>query len=208
MVSTINATLNRAATAGGASPPVKIALKEKMRIFWISLYTDYRDVFLETFAEGRAKPGKSFFYLSAISGLFYALATNPGAHSYFQNVTKMDTELSLVAKPIRNPKAEAYLHQIRRLEMKGVLRHTNVAFFSFIWRDNENPEAGIYHAKCKYVKPRWTEVIRERVVDVGVGGRWWVLERNMQDFDVNPKEWEEKTEDSSLFSFIAPVVKA
>jgi hypothetical protein len=51
------------------------------------------------------------------------------------------------------------------------------------------------------------------VGDVGLGGRWWSLEKNMIDFDINPKEWEGKEQSSQqegfFWSFLAPpVVKA
>lgn len=29
-------------------------------------------------------------------------------------------------------------------------------------------------------------------MDVGIAGKWWMLERNMVDYDVNPLEWEEE----------------
>lgn len=29
----------------------------------------------------------------------------------------------------------------------------------------------------------------DRIVDVGWLGKWWILEKKMEDMDVNPEEW-------------------
>lgn len=36
------------------------------------------------------------------------------------------------------------------------------------------------------------DILRERVVDVGFLGHWWMMERRMKDFDINPNEWDEQ----------------
>jgi hypothetical protein len=77
------------------------------------------------------------------------------------------------------------------MQIKGVLRHQSLGVFSVMWNDKENEETGVFSTNCQYIKPRWTEIVRDRIVDVGFVGQWWLLEKNMRDFDINPSEWGE-----------------
>ena len=33
---------------------------------------------------------------------------------------------------------------------------------------------------------------RDRLVDIGFLGRWWLMERSMREYDINPAEWDEQ----------------
>ena len=65
---------------------------------------------------------------------------------------------------------------------------------------NYSSELGIYEAKCKYIKPHWTE-FHKTIIDVGVFGRWRNLEASMKDYDVNPEEWKEDGTPNPEFDF-------
>ncbi len=167
----------------------RVTLKEKWNIFWKNLYVDYKDVAVETWNGSKAKPMKASFYLSLTGGIFYLWCTNPTEHSYMGELTRTDTEVSFVSPAIRNPYAENYDHVLMKQKIKGELRYSNFEIFSVVWRHDSDKKVGLFQATCKYLKPLWSEV-RERFVDIGFAGKWWMLERNMIDFDVNPLEWE------------------
>jgi hypothetical protein len=218
---TATSTTNTAAATGTTTtaPPAvpKVKLSEKMRIFFKHLYTDYKDVLVDAIADAKAKPRKAVFYLSLLGGVGYCMVTNPTVRSYKQDVTKFDTELSLVSTAVRNPRATRYLQDIRKMEMRGIQRFQSIGIATLVWRDNEDKANGVYHSSCKYVKPRFSEILTERLVDVGFIGKWWALQKNMQDFDVNPQEWNEDFEGEgggkgtvalSLASMLKPVVVA
>lgn len=169
----------------------KQTFKEKWNIFWRNLYVDYKDVAVETWNGSKAKPKKATFYLSLTGGIFYLWFTNPTEYSYLGELTKTDTEVSFVSPAIRNPYAENYAHTLLKQKIKGELRYQNFELFSVIWRHDADKKIGLFQATCKYLKPLWSEV-GERFVDIGFAGKWWMLERNMVDFDVNPLEWEEE----------------
>jgi len=188
--STASAAASNSSTASAAiTAPVKQKMSEKLRLYFKFLYNDYREVFIETIADARARPGRAAMYLSILGGLGYCVATNPTARSYISEITKLDTELSFIHKNVRNPRAERYLHGLRKMQMAGVIRYQSLGIFTFVWRDNEDKGNGIYHSSCKYIKPRWTEIFTERFIDVGFLGKWWLLLDNMKDYDVNPEEW-------------------
>lgn len=29
----------------------------------------------------------------------------------------------------------------------------------------------------------------ERIMDIGFLGRWWIIDKKMEEFDINPHEW-------------------
>lgn len=169
----------------------KQTLKEKFRLFWKNLFNDYKDVAVETFQESKAKPVKASFYLSLTGGLLYTCFTNPSENSYFAELTKYDTDMSFVSEAIRNPYAVKYMHSLLKQKMQGELHYQDFELFSIIWKYDASQKVGIYEAKCKYLKPLWSE-FRERFVDIGFCGKWWMLDRRMTDYDVNPNEWDEE----------------
>ncbi|NXW39595.1 TIM29 translocase, partial [Phaetusa simplex] len=50
-------------------------------------------------------------------------------------------------------------------------------------------DAALYRARCRYLRPRWRD-LPGRLLDVGFGGRWWVLGARLRDCDVNEEEFQ------------------
>ena len=51
----------------------------------------------------------------------------------------------------------------------------------------------LVQANCKYLTPGYLDVFTEgRIVDVGCLGKWWLTAKAMQDYDINPSEWDEQ----------------
>ncbi|NXF89128.1 TIM29 translocase, partial [Eubucco bourcierii] len=51
-------------------------------------------------------------------------------------------------------------------------------------------DAALYPARCRYLRPRWQQ-LPDRLLDLGFGGRWWVLGARLRDCDVNEEEFRE-----------------
>ncbi|CAG7717589.1 unnamed protein product [Allacma fusca] len=170
-------------------PPKKLTLKEKTRIYLRSMYRDYSDVYFETIADAKAKPVKAAFYLFLLGGVLYCIWSNPDERDYFHTFVGNRESLELCAASIRNPDSEAFVNEVSRLWIKGLLRHQSLGLFSIIWKHNEDPALGVYNAQCDYLKPLYSEMW-ERLVDVGFCGHWWILEEKMIDYDINHTEWE------------------
>ncbi|CAL8110630.1 unnamed protein product [Orchesella dallaii] len=175
--------------AGAVFTEPKLTLKEKFKLFWKNLYVDYKEVAVDTYKDAQAKPIKATFYLSMAGGIIYMQFTNPKQFQYVSELTKYDTEVSILSPDIRNPYAERYCHDLLKLRMKGELRFQSFELFSIVWKHDADKHMGLYEAKCNYLKPLWSEV-KNRFVDIGIFGKFWMLERNMLDYDVNPYEWE------------------
>jgi hypothetical protein len=172
-----------------APAPKKLTFKEKTTFYFRNLYKDYRDVYFDTIADAKARPGKAGFYLCLLGGVIYCIWTAPNEQHYFQSFVESRESLDLVAPGIRNPDSEAFVNEVSKLWMKGLLRHQSLGLFSIVWRHNEDPALGLYSAQCEYLKPLYSEMW-DRLVDVGIGGRWLILEKKMVEYDINYKEWD------------------
>ena len=92
----------------------------------------------------------------------------------------------LHSRQIRNRTSEQFIDHIRNLESEGRLGHLSLGLCSVVFSRHINPELCEYGAV--YLGPRWAEYL-DRVVDVGLVGRWWNMEQAMEDYDINEDEW-------------------
>ena len=72
------------------------------------------------------------------------------------------------------------------LDREGRLAYRSFLLFSVVYSAHENSE--LREFSKTFLAPRWLEYL-DRVVDVGVLGRWHYLENAMLDYDVNEDEW-------------------
>ncbi|XP_014817714.1 PREDICTED: uncharacterized protein C19orf52 homolog, partial [Calidris pugnax] len=47
----------------------------------------------------------------------------------------------------------------------------------------------LYAARCPLLRPPFWKDLPARLVDVGFGGRWWVLGSRLRDCDINEEEF-------------------
>lgn len=142
------------------------------------------------------RPFKAGIYLSilATAGVFFKL--NPNRYDYQTALLENANELSLVGEPIRNPTAVHHIES-RLWEFKDdKLRYLNLGVCTLIWVARFNSTAELYEAKCSHLDSQWVK-FHEDVVDVGVLGHWLNLEKAMEEYDVNPTEWETSTTEDS-----------
>lgn len=82
----------------------------------------------------------------------------------------------------------------------------SLGFCSLLWLDNYSKVCGVYKSQCEYLKPRYL-TMHERIVDVGFLGKWLVIGKKMEEFDINPQEWAESgaEEESVVKSYLKSV---
>lgn len=156
--------------------------------YFLNIYKDYETVAVETWADMRAHKIKSAAYLSLLSASGYLIATNPSETAFYQQCTENTNELLQVGDSIRNSLSDTHMQNISRWRNQGRLRRFTFAVFSVMWVDNFDASIDLYEAQCKQLKVGWLNW-RDKIVDVGVGGRWRGLDRCMVDYDINPEEW-------------------
>ncbi len=148
------------------------------------IFLDYLEVGRDVAAGARRRPLKALFY-GFLAGLIGASwRRTPDLASFENNVLEYSNELSMCSKPLRNPHAQSYIERLISLKSESHLRYTSLGVCSVVTRRVSVPECCNYHEVCPHLRPRWWTGYN-RVVDVGVWGRWLLLERNMLDFDIN-----------------------
>ena len=167
---------------------------EKWANYWKQLGLDYRQVVVDTLAECRQRPVKAGLYLSGLSSLGWLYHTNPTFNSFEDTLLTHQSDMCTVGEAVRNTAAYNHLYNLTDLQKEQRLQQINFAFFSVIFRRDFEEQMGIYKANCEYLKPSYLEYVTDRVVDVGILGRWIILSKKMQDFDVNEREWVEEEE--------------
>ncbi|XP_022239620.1 mitochondrial import inner membrane translocase subunit Tim29-like isoform X2 [Limulus polyphemus] len=160
-----------------------IGLKERFQdnILRLKVYIEEKMRLPEKLKGGRVEKW-------ALGILVYAIQTNPDEQSFRNSLILCRNELSLVSDSIRNPKSDSHMQYLLNCYNQGLLHRASCGPFSVIWVDNYHPDCSLYDARCSYLKPRYL-TFYERIVDVGIFGKWWNLRKMMIDYDVNPEEW-------------------
>ncbi|KAL3869602.1 hypothetical protein ACJMK2_042269 [Sinanodonta woodiana] len=164
--------------------------KEKICNYFLNILQDYKLAMVDIGADMKKKPLKASVYLAGLATLGIMVKTNPNETNFRCQLVDHTTDLMMIGNAIRNPTSSSYIEDQTKLAMKGCLKYQSLVFFSVMYRTDFSSEVGLYEARCKLVKPHWTE-FHKSVVDVGLFGRWIFLDKAMQDFDINPNDWKE-----------------
>ena len=82
--------------------------------------------------------------------------------------------------------------EVTRCENEDTLKFTNLGIATLVWRNDNTAKLGLYSAQCDYLKPTYKEILSERIIDFGINNKWTVLEKMMEDYDINIDEWDEQ----------------
>ncbi len=177
--------VRRAGRAGGS------LLKRVSRRFidyWKEIADNYWTVAKDTVVEGRKRKLRSALVLSGLGLAWHAIRTNPTMDAYRDRLALMQ-----LSELIRNPDADRSITEKTSLLNQGRLSRLNLVLCSLILRNEYTDVASLYASQCPALKPKLIE-LPQRVVDVGAFGRWFLAERDMHEFDVNPEEFAEVAE--------------
>ncbi|GBN19536.1 hypothetical protein AVEN_10001-1 [Araneus ventricosus] len=160
--------------------------------FWLAMIADYKSVGMDVINGAKERPKKAVLIASGLGVMFGALITNPDKHSFYDQHAKNSSALIVVSDPIRNPAAEEHITYLTRCENQGLLRRTDLLFFSLMWVADYDNNCDVYAKQCKYLRPKFL-TFYQRIIDVGLFGMWLNLKLKMKDFDINPSEWSKKS---------------
>ncbi len=153
------------------------------------IFMDYVEVARDVAAGVRQRPIRALLYSLAAGLLGTSWRRNPDLAGFENDVLEYSNELSMCSKSMRSPHAQAYIEKLISLKSDGYLRHVSLGICSVVLQRVSVPDCDNYHEVCPLLQPRlWTA--HERVVDVGLWGKWQLLERNMADFDINEEQLE------------------
>lgn len=152
------------------------------------LLTDYKIAGAEIIEDGKQTPRKTIAILAGLAALFGAMKTNPDEYSFRDQLVLRTNELAMISDEIKNPLSDNHIRYLTTCYNQGLIRRLNLIFFSVMWVGDYNSDCNLYAAECSYLKPRYV-TFYDRVIDVGLYGQWWNMNRKMKDMDINPDEW-------------------
>ena len=156
----------------------------------LGIANDYKEVGKDILQDMKSQPIKSSLYIGAIGTFCYFWQHNPTEDSFRQQLVDKANDLLQLSDLIRNPTSNNYVQKLTRSYNEGLVRRFNLGVCSLIWLDNYDKGVDVYQAQCKSLKVGWLDM-KDRIVDIGVLGRWIYMDKAMVDYDINPAEWEE-----------------
>lgn len=169
---------------------LKGTIVERWADYWKNLLHDYAEVVKDTAISVKQKPLKAAALATVLGVGTYCVKNNPDELSYRDAVISYSEEMMFVGPSVRNPVTTRYLKDIEKSYNEGTIHRLSFGLFSVIWIDDYNDCLGIYKAQCNYLGLPFYR-FHERIIDIGFLNKWFVLDKYMEDFDVNPEEWGE-----------------
>ncbi|VDP95653.1 unnamed protein product [Trichobilharzia regenti] len=104
---------------------------------------------------------------------------------------------------VRNSKSACYVHRCLQLYFKEQLRYSNFGLFTVCNYTYPANGGGNFTSLIRlflFDRPqekgwlRIRNIVNDRILDFGFMGKWWLMSHYMEDYDVNPDEWENGTQ--------------
>ncbi|XP_053504721.1 mitochondrial import inner membrane translocase subunit Tim29 [Ictalurus furcatus] len=169
-----------------------------------SLLSDYKEACREIFVGAYERPFKASLYVALLGGAYGCYYTNPDDTSFQSRILETSNQLALLSPWIRSGTSDGHVQSLAKLRNEGRLRYVSLGIISLAYVADYDPETSLYEARCSALSVPWAQ-LRERVLDVGFAGRWWVLENKMENYDINEEEF--KHLPPSLLATAAPTAQ-
>ncbi|KAM8987291.1 mitochondrial import inner membrane translocase subunit Tim29 [Ara ararauna] len=153
-----------------------------------ALGRDYAAALRETAEGARRRPAAALASAAALSAAAACGASVPSAESFEAAAVEAAATLLLLSPGTRSPGAERHVQRLLRRREAERLRYRHLLLLAVVYEAPHGAGAQLYGSRCPYLRPRWREA-PARVLDVGFGGRWWLLRRRLRDCDVNEEEF-------------------
>lgn len=153
-----------------------------------SLLSDYKEACREIFVGAYERPFKASCYVALLGGAYACYHTNPDSTSLQSRILETSNQLALLSPWIRSGTSDGHVQSLARLHNEGRLRYIGLGVVSLAYMEDYDPEPSLYEARCSALSVPWAQ-LHKRVLDVGFVGRWWLLENEMQNYDINEEEF-------------------
>lgn len=168
----------------------KGGILEKWARYWRQLFVDYGEVAAGIVQFHRTHPIRAAIYAATGTTLYQCYKWNPTQVEFMRELRYRTADLLLVDGKVQRIASREHLRHIERLLNESQLRHLNLGIASLMWRADYDQQLALYRSTCTYTLPHW-RTFGERIVDVGFCGRWWILHKRMEDYDVREDDGEQ-----------------
>ena len=155
------------------------------------LYRDYKQAFIDVFKHIKEKPVKSGVQATLLGLASYSNIHNPDLDSYKETLFSASNEHSLISDLIRNKQSIKKVKWLMKLYSEDRLIRYNLVVCSVILQKKHSTYNDSVEKHCSTIDSRWVyfEDWKERFVDIGYLGRWYLMDKIMIDYDINEDEF-------------------
>lgn len=157
---------------------------------------------------------RSFLWFTGLCSFGTTITLCPNEEHYFQTLIASCVDVWEVPVTLQNPETTSHVHRCLDSWSRERLRVSYLGFCSVVWQDDRTKRCQLFSEACKYSFPangggeftglvrlllydrlqesglqRISNIVANRLLDIGFMGRWWIISSKMQDYDVNPGEW-------------------
>ncbi|KAK7579738.1 hypothetical protein V9T40_000367 [Parthenolecanium corni] len=169
----------------------KKSLQQRLKEHLKALVNDYKEVFVDCGRYVKEHPLKSGLWFSIGAAFLTCQSLNPSENTFRARVIEKSNELIFIGKSARNPEAEEHLQNIESYYNENQILRLSFGLFSVILRNFKSSRCDSFKENCSYIQPSYAEIVRNHIIDFGFLNKWWIFDRKMLDFDINPNEWKE-----------------
>lgn len=167
-----------------ANSKIKGTFIEKSVIYLKNVLNDYKEVANGVRQNAKEKPLKAAFILCGMGLIGYSLKHNPDDQSFRAKFIECFNDVSMIPPENVNPLAAEHCKLIQKCYNRNLIRYNSFGIFSIIWIDRYSNQCNTFESNCSYLKIPFQN-IPHHIIDVGFWNIWWVISRNMLDYDVN-----------------------
>uniref|UniRef100_UPI00358DDCB1 mitochondrial import inner membrane translocase subunit Tim29 isoform X2 n=1 Tax=Myxine glutinosa TaxID=7769 RepID=UPI00358DDCB1 len=162
--------------------------KGRIGVWCRNIWQDYLEAGLDILRGMRDRPVQATAYGVVAAAVATSIHKSPGMDSFEVALTDAANDLLTVPEAIRNLHADNHVQMLLRLQANGRLRLLSLGFCTFLYEAPHDSACCSFESACAYMKPRWRD-FPQRLRDVGFLGRWWLLDRNVVNSDINDLEF-------------------
>ncbi|CAB3244602.1 unnamed protein product [Arctia plantaginis] len=161
----------------------KGTIVEKWADYWKNLFIDYRQMLQDLRSDIQDNPTKAMKYTVGIMTVCCLMKKNPNEIDFKDELKQINNEIVMVSSACLNENAAQHLQFLNTCYNQGALHYRSLGIASIMYTSDLNSSCDLYKAHCSYVQPTYLSFL-SRIVDVGIGGRWWNLFIKTTNYDV------------------------
>ncbi|XP_077202307.1 mitochondrial import inner membrane translocase subunit Tim29 [Paroedura picta] len=182
------------ASGAASRRPLWERLREgRLGRWWRSVLLDYASACREAAGAARRRPGRALGAAGLLAGLLGLARACPDEAALEAALLEASGRLLLLSPATRSAQAEAHVGRLLALRAEGRLAVRGLGLLAVAYEAPAPPDAALYRARCPHLAPAAFAALPARrrllLLDVGFGGRWWLLRARMRDCDVNADEF-------------------
>lgn len=180
----VTQVIKRCYSSSGLTTPTRERMRERWMTYWKGVWSDYTTVAKDVVEDARLRPAKAVVMALTAVAASYCAVCNPDEKSFADQLLSSSADLGMVSPELQNHKSAEHVMLLRSEFNERRLHRLNLLLCSIIYLDKNSQHVCTYDADCTYLRSSLRHFVNH-IVDVGFLNRWWILGKNMDNYDVN-----------------------